>query len=150
MGSASEPDVLPFLELWDSQSLYIQNTWTLDQFAHLAGVAPDKIFGVAAKAAFKFNADVSDMIAMAAMPQIVETSVKSARKEGGRHSFRDRELLMKHSGFVPIPQGSIINIQNSNQSVANATANAGIPDFSDTITETADVVRDAWKPEDGK
>ena len=148
MGSATDPDVLPFLEFWDSQAEYVRERWTLDQFDHHSNVPAEKVFAAAAKAAFKYNADVSDMIAMAAMPQIVETSVKSARKEAGRNSFRDRELLLKHSGFVPLPQGSIINIQNSNQAVANAAANAGIPDFSDTITETADVVRDAWVPGD--
>ena len=150
MGSATDPDVLPFLEFWDSQAEYVRERWTLDQFAHHSKVPAEKVFAAASKAAFKYNADVSDMIAMAAMPQIVETSVKSARKEAGRNSFRDRELLLKHSGFVPLPQGSIINIQNSNQAVSNAASNAGIPDFSDTITETADVVRDAWVPKEGE
>lgn len=140
--------MVPFLEFWDSQSDYVKNRWTLDQFAHHSNVPADKIFSVAAKAAFRYNADVSDMIAMASMPQIVETSVKSAKKQTGKNSFRDRELLMKHSGFVPVPQGSVINVNNSNQAIAAASSSAGVPDFSDTISETADVVRDAWQPGD--
>lgn len=150
MASSDSPEIIPFLEFWDSQSKYVQGKWPLDQFAFHANVPWPKIIGAAVAAAAAYNADVSDMVAMASMPDIVHASVKSARSERGENSIKDRELLMKHANFLPVPKGSVINVNNTAQAAANATAGAGIKDFSDTIMETANVVRDAWSPDQGE
>lgn len=147
MGSKDNPEVIPFLELWDSQSPTTRSRSTFDQFAHLANVPADRVLSVAAGAAFRYNADISDMMAMASMPEVVKASIVSAKKQL-KHSHKDRELLMKHSRFVPVPSGSTINIANMNQAASSASANAGLPDFSQSVLSTADAVRDAWKPEE--
>lgn len=147
MGSVENPEVIPFLELWDSQPETTRRRSTLDEFAHLSNVKADKILSVAAGAAFRYNADVSDMMAMAALPDIVEASINSG-KGPGDYAWKDREMIMKHSRFLPVPQGNTINIANTNQAAVVATGSAGIPDFSDFVKETTDTVRDSWSPED--
>src|SRR5512146_123431 len=150
MASVDVPEIIPFLEFWDSQSSYVQGKWPLDQFAFHSNVPWPKIIGAAVAAAAAYNADVSDMVAMASMPDVVATSVRKATDPDDENGHKDRELLMKHANFLPVPKGSVINVNNTAQAAANATAGAGIKDFSDTIMDTADVVRDAWSPDQGE
>lgn len=151
MASNDVPEICAFLEIWDQQTKYVRQKWTLDQFAHCANVPWPKLIGAVAAAAASYNADVSDLVAMTSMPEVIQASIDSA-KDSGETSVRDRELLMKHGGFLPVPKGSVINIANSAQANAASSASAGdgagVPDFSDTILSSADVVRDAWTPDD--
>lgn len=145
MGADSSPEVSKFIDLWDSQTQYAQEKKTLDEFANLAGVRAESLVSAAASAAYRYNADISDMMAMTAMPSVVKAGIKSA-KGFSKTSHKDREMLYKHASFIPVPSGSVINISNSNAAVAQANSQSGLAPFSDSVNSLSESVRDAWVP----
>lgn len=142
---SDNPDAKPFLELWDSQAVYARTRRTLDEYANLSGVRPEVLVSAAASAAYRYNADISDIMAMAAMPRVVQKGIKSATGNS-KFAWKDREMLYKHARFIPIPQGSVINVSSTSQASAAANAQAGVMPFSESVSSLSDTVRDAWVP----
>lgn len=150
MAVDSTPELKPFMELWDSQTEYARARCTLDEMANLASVKPGALVAAAASSAYQFNADISDLMAMSALPDVVRSGIKVATGDS-ELSYKDREMLYKHARFIPTPAGSVINISNSNQAAANANAQAGVMPFSDSVSALSGPIRDAWvPPEDGE
>jgi len=145
MAEDSTPEVKPFLALWDSQTQYMHEKQTLDQYCNLSGVKAELLVSSAAAAAYRYNADVSDLMAMTAMPSVLEKGIESA-KGFSKNSHKDREMIYKHANFLPVPSGSVVNISNNNAAIAQANSSSGVQGFSESVNDLSDSVRDAWVP----
>jgi hypothetical protein len=140
----TEERIKALVHRWESLSPSDQRRVSLEELCVACEVDPPELVGAVAAAAFRFNSDVSTLIAAVAHPKVVEASIDRALQPDGIH---DRKMLFQHSAFVPVPASSTINVNNLMLSKVAMAEISGLPDFSDTIMETADVVRDAWKPE---
>ena len=143
---ADVPEVAPFVSLWDEMSKSDRHVLKLDDIAHLAALRDKTLISAVAGAASELNVDISDMLAAHELPAVVKASIKAAKTARGT---KDREMLMQHHQFIPIPRGSTIQIQQ-NLSTRQSMNAPGLPQFEDTITEVVGVIRDEGEKDDGQ
>jgi len=113
----------------------------LDQICRQKDIDPMHFLSVVSEAAMKYRDSAQIIIAALNMPSVVQASVKTALTRDG---VKDRELLFKHSGFVPTPAGQKISILNQNAMKAevNRDVEGGVRSFERTMTELDEAVED--------
>lgn len=135
MAPQLDPNCACVIEEWDRIAGQKRSV-SLFQICKLKNIDPFHFIGVVGEAAIKFRDNASVIIAALGMPGVIERSVKTALTRDG---FKDREALMKHSGFLPVPAGgTFVNtfaakIEQNNEVIASAA----LPSFEKTI-ELAD------------
>jgi hypothetical protein len=148
LAADSNEQVSCFVSCWDSLSQREQVSIPLDQVCIESGaITPSELLGEVVKSAFQFGQDVSSLMAATCLPDVVDASIKFAKRESG---IKDRIALMQHANFVPIPQKSgIPSIINKVYAVAQAKAeggnsassSGGMPTFEDDSIEMSKIVR---------
>lgn len=104
-------------------------------------LAPGRILGKVVEAAFEFNFDVSNFIAAVMHLDVVQASINRALQP---HGVEDRRFQFLHSGFIPLPRGSTIQINNSLQARASINGKeAGPLKFEGEMMEFDQIVRGA-------
>lgn len=127
---------------WDALSNTDKRYATVEDLCEKVGVIPRLFFAEVTAIAIEMNNDVSNLVAAAFQPRIVEKSIKTALTTDG---FKDREMQLQHSGFAPTPKGSTINVIAAAQAKAAAGAGneneAGVPDFESLMMSNVAVLR---------
>ena len=133
-----DPNCAPVIEEWDRVAGN-KKTVSLDTICRVKGVDPFHFLGAVAEAAVKYRDNASVIIAALSLPNVIERSVKTALTKDG---FKDREALMKHAGFLPVPSGNVF-VNKVAGVVQNAAREDGetpaLPSFEKTIDIEADV-----------
>lgn len=137
-----DPRIVPVIEDWDRMKPPLQNAVDLDALCEAHGVDPAHFISVVGEAEMRFGDNASVLIAAISMPAIVERCVHYAKKKKG---FKDRELLMKHAGFLPLPKGSHVSALNYAAIRAEVNTNIGepLPTFEETIADYDELIGDA-------
>jgi len=134
-----EPELMCVVEDWEKLRVPAQQVTTIESLCLAREIDPSHFCGVVVEAAVKFRDNATYLIAALNMPDVVEKSVKFAKSKDG---FKDREALMKHARFVPVPVGSHISVSAQAAAKANsesdANAERGLPTFERTMTELED------------
>lgn len=136
LASQIEPELAGIVETWENLTVPARKITTIESICVEKNVDPGHFCGVVVEAAIKFRDNATYLIAALNMPEIIQQSVKFAKRPEG---IRDREAFMKHSGFLPTPQGSRVNILN--QATANAAAQVeanverGLPSFERSMSD---------------
>jgi hypothetical protein len=126
---------------WDSLSGYDQRRTSLENLCEVCGVEPHELVGAVAAAAFRWNADISTLIAAVAHPKVMEACVDRAVQANG---FRDREMFFKASGLLPTPAASSIRIFNTAATGTTTTgADSGLPSFEEHVLTFSEIIRNA-------
>jgi hypothetical protein len=141
----NHPAIQPFVDYLATQTPYALYKKTIEELADASGVQRRAILEAVAGVQFDLGYDLSHLIVSQQLPTVVERSIKVAKTTRG---FKDRELLMKHSGFIPVPSGSVINL---NQKIIQAQSqrDAGLDSFEDTLRKNqeraieVEIVQDA-------
>ena len=133
---------------WDRMSGYDQRRTSLEDLCEVCGVEPHELVGAVAAAAFRWNADISTLIAAVAHPKVMEACVDRALQANG---FRDREMFFKASGLLSTPAASSIRIFNTAAARLTTTgAETGLPAFEDSTNTFSEIIRNAVeKPDPG-
>lgn len=129
-----DPKLAGVIEDWDRLNPTGKKGVSLDLLCKQKNIDPFHFLGVIAEASIKYRDNASVVIAAMSLPKIVETSVKAAMKV--KTGFKDREALMKHAGFLPVPAGAtfVNNLQNKVETnVGEAPASGHLPSFEKTI-----------------
>jgi hypothetical protein len=97
------------------------------------------------RACMKRNIDVSNILVAIAYPQVTDRNISQALKPKG---VRDREMFFQHTGWLPVPRGSIVQVNAqaaaaavANTSVGEKTENTSMPDFEEMTVEGSKIVR---------
>jgi len=131
---------------WDSLSDYDQRRASLEDLCEVCGVEPHELVGAVASAGYRWNADVSTLIAAVAHPQVTQACVERALQADG---FRDREMLFKASGILPTPAASSIHILNTAAAKTTTTgADSGLPSFEEDVLTFSEIIRRALEEPD--
>lgn len=124
-----------FNQLSKSEKLNVR----MEDLCAAAGIPPGEFLGKVTQVAFEQNMDLSNLIAAISQPEVVEYTIQQAQTPEGH---KDREFLMKHSGFLPQAKGTEIQILNQIAAQANAQESAAsLPAHEDDIVELAEVTR---------
>jgi hypothetical protein len=106
-----DPECTKVIEAWDSQNSGGKKKLSLDLLCKTMNVDPIHFLSVVNEAALKYRDNASIFLAAVNMPKIMARSVKEALKSGGT---RDREMLFKHAGILPVPAGAtFVNTLNT-------------------------------------
>jgi hypothetical protein len=128
-----EPALAPILEDWKRLSSSGKKSVSLDQICKTRKIDPYHFLGVIAEAAIKYRDNASVIVAAMNLPKIVEKSIKFAQKKDG---FKDREALMKHGGFLPVPSGNtfVNTLQTKVETNVEQPGSVGhLPSFEATV-----------------
>ena len=132
MGIGSDERIKELIERWKGMSKSDQRRTNLDDLCEEVGISPGEVMGIAARCAFDYNSDVSNMIAAVMQPQILEATIENALRPEG---FQDRKLLHQHAEFLPAPHGQVVNVNARAIAVAESDER-GLPSFESTVDES--------------
>lgn len=127
-----------FVDAWDLLSPSDQEKVPLEQICAAVGISAAEFVGELARGAYRWNMDVSTLIAMVSQPAIIDKMTEFAMEPDGH---KDREMLLKSSGFLPLPKGARTTIHVSAQAAAVAATENGLPSFEDDVTNNVRVIR---------
>ena len=130
-----DPRMSRVMDKWDTLSEHGKKEASLDLVCQEAGVDPYAFLGAVAAAAKKFADNSSVIIAALSQPEIVRKTIQQAMTDEG---FKDREMLMKHAGFLPVPAGTTYINQTQLRVETNVGPDNGkviLPSFAKTIED---------------
>lgn len=130
LAAAESEDARKFIVCLSELRVREQEMINVDLVCQAAGCSAVKLLQAVVGVAFTANVETANLIAAAAFPQTIQASVETARVQGDI-GVKDRELLMKHHGFLPQPKGTTINVSavSSAQAASAARAEPSVPSF---------------------
>lgn len=137
-GSDSK-EALELVRLWDLASVPQRKVLTFEGFCLAAKSTPRKMMGVIMQAVLEESSASTEMLAAAAQPQIIERTIKEAKKVKGQD---ERKILLQHSGFMPAPKNTVFNnfgsmSQDNRKQIANVSVTQ-LDEDSDNIASAMD------------
>jgi len=129
-----DPSYAKVIEEYEQLSEAGKRAVSIDMLVKQKGLDPFHFLGVVAEAAIKFRDNASVLVAAMSLPKIIEASVKNALRQ--KTGFKDREALMKHAGFLPVPAGAtfVNTLQTKVETnVGEAPASKHLPSFEQTV-----------------
>ena len=139
----SEPRLIKFLYAYDTANFDDQRNFRLEDLCTLAEISPDEFLAAIIPALWRRNVDIGKLIAAINHPKIVEATIKTAQTP---HGVQDRKMLHDHMGFLPLPKGQTINVDNSQRTliaggkVVEDVATPGLPSFEECGKEMIQVL----------
>lgn len=123
-------DAAKFLTCFAELTPAEQDHANIDLVCQAAGASPVRLLQAAVGAAFTTGIETANLMAATAFPQTLQTTIDMAHRPG-EEGFKDREMLMKHHGFLPQPKGTTINVSavSSASAAAAAKAEPSMPSF---------------------
>lgn len=128
------PEYAKIIEEYDSLSAGGKKLASIDQMCKQHSLDPFHFLSVVAEVALKYRDNASVLIAAMNLPKIVEVSVQNAKSK--KFGFKDREALMRHAGFLPVPAGAtfVNTLQTKVETnVGDAPSSGHLPSFEKTI-----------------
>jgi hypothetical protein len=102
---SDDDGVLGLVQRWDRLSPSDRRALSISDLCAAASVRFSKLLGEVTAQAFDLNTDVSGLIAAVTQPQVVKATVQSALRLGPE-GVRDRQMLLAHSNFLPVPKSA--------------------------------------------
>lgn len=133
--ASSDATARQFLKYYDDPTLplYVRAHLPVEAFCLLASITPEALLTTIVVSAQVNGTQMSRLVAAVHFPRVVQASIDQAVLPEG---IADRELQMKHAGFLPAPKGSQVSV-NVNAS-ANAQSATLAPSPEDSIRRLQD------------
>lgn len=108
------PEAIAFIQKYDSISSSDLEYVSIEEIALIVGINARKLAETITGALLMTTMEASKVIALAAQPLILNTTIKQAQHPLGE---KDREMFLRGVGFLPTPKGSntTINLNQLNQ-----------------------------------
>ena len=94
---------------------------TLNELLMVLDLEAGKVYGWASEGAYRFMHHTKNFQLAAASPGIIKRNVAEAEKVCG---LKDRQLFVEMAGFLPKGTGVNVNVQQTNENLAQAAAEA--------------------------
>jgi len=110
----------------------------IEAFCVAAKIETKKVLALIFAEVFSQNQQVAELIAANAQPDIVQATVDRGVEPGGS---RERDMLHKHSGFVPVPKTSVTFVRNAARVITgddNSQAVAVLSPIEKTVRDISD------------
>lgn len=109
LAGSEEPEARAIVELRRRLNRDQAKAVPFEAYCIAANVPTKKMFGIIAAEAADQSAKATSLLADATHPMVVEATVKNALDPLGS---KDREMLHKAKGFVPIPKTAVTFVKN--------------------------------------
>lgn len=120
-----EPSIISFLKTYDSIPVGDRRYIPLEAVALKSNVGFNELLGSIVMCFRSFQSQKSALMAMAAHPKVLNSTILYAGMPGGE---RDRRILHEAVGFLPTPKGLTIN-----QNFGANQGDKGEPDEPETV-----------------
>jgi hypothetical protein len=108
--SHDDDDARDFLDLYDSLTAKDRKYLSLEEIAHASGIGSLRLTEITNTAIILHSKMAVSMMLASHMPKVVATNLKQAATPKG---LADREWALKAGGYLPVPKGATIAIQNN-------------------------------------
>ena len=140
-------DAVSWCLVYDELKPHLQKKVDLDDLSEASGVQPDALLGIVVSTGVRMGTDVSVLVAQSYAPQVVDALGRSALRttgEDAKIAQRDREMLLQHTKFLPLPHGAAVHVHaNANaQAAAAAAAQPSVPTFAESLEGATQAHRD--------
>ena len=95
-------EMVKIRDVWNALPPRERATATPENICDLAGVQPKVLFAAVCGKLFERSSQESALITAANLPRVVERTMQQAATKAG---IKDREMVHKHTGFIPTPKG---------------------------------------------
>jgi len=145
IASETDPRFAKLVALWDDLSHTARKRLHAEDLCKAAEILPEDYLSEVTRLMFRVNIDAANLIAAAAHPKVIKRAVIEAQRPEG---IQDRRFLMQHSGFLPLPNGTVINVQQVNQ--PEPVPSSVLPSFEESVKRNIQVIRgDAGEDSEG-
>jgi hypothetical protein len=126
---AGDATAIQFFAVFHDLGVTEQRLASFDAVCLAGNIKPVELVKAIVGAIFEHNVDVGRLVAAAAQPDIVDATIRAAKRPDG---YRDREMLLTASGHLP-SRGPLVSIQNQANilagSIATVDAAKSLPSF---------------------
>jgi len=119
LAASEEPEARVVFNLRSRLTRSQQLNVPLEAYAVAAKLSTKKLFGLIMQEVMDNSTKISAMLAKIHHPEVVQTSIKQAKKPSG---IKDREMLHKAVGFLPTPKNAftvVVGDQHINRNKVN-------------------------------
>ena len=131
-----EPKLAPVLKVWDGMTKRERehDRVSLDKMMSAVPISPHDIVGMVVAEMSRYHYSVSEGIVAMNHSAVTETMMKQAKTVKG---IDDRKMVMQHSGFLPMPKGTEVNVLQGVrvETGLEGPADSRIPQFEEEIAE---------------
>jgi hypothetical protein len=106
LAGSEEADARKIVQLVGVHGIARWRRLPLEVWALATGITTKRLFGLVAQELFDTSRQEGLLMAASRHPDVVQAATDSALQD---HGVRDREMLFKHNGFLPVPKTSFIN-----------------------------------------
>jgi hypothetical protein len=128
------------LELHDRLNLAQKAAVPFEAYCCSAGISPKRAFGIVCEEASDQSAKAVDLLAKVRHPEVLEATIDNALRASG---VRDREMIHKAQGFVPVPKTSVTNFFGRVDARTQTANVAVLPPVEDGVRRLSDRFNDA-------
>ena len=136
-----DPVIQPIVEEWHRCTAGGKKAFDVDQVCELKGVDPFRMLGSVFEAAARSGHHIGALLAAVTHPAIVEKTIQRALTNEGTD---EREMLLKHANFLPLPKGSQISVVNqiATKAEVNLEEEPSLPSFSKRMKDVEEATED--------
>lgn len=135
------------LDLWTTTNSSDKAVLFPEDYLFMADIAPADFIGEVARISFRLSVDAGVLMAADAHLDIVKTSLEAAKLPVG---VKDREWHLKAAGYIPLPKGANILIQNNASPQGQGSQPGGGATALPIFENRARTVSDAMEAEDAE
>lgn len=140
---SDQPEARKFISLYDDLPSSARTLLPFESICLACKIPTRRMMEVITGACFEQTANMSALLAAASHPQVVQKTVSAAKNIA--YGAKDREMLHKHSGFIPVPKNTTNIIsrgaiqQNLQDNSQNLTITPGeVPQIESKMSRIAD------------
>jgi hypothetical protein len=125
-----------FLEVYDDATQSERDALTFEEFAAAAKVKSNILLGDIVAASATLSDATAKITALLAQQEIVASTVARAKTDAG---IKEKEIILKHTGFIPSPKGGPqVNVQLNNNVNNQAKEDSYLPPMDVDIRDLSE------------
>lgn len=122
---SAREEMVQLVQIWDSLSKSRQDATKPEDLLAQVDMAEADFLSEIVKVVHQASADVSRILVAIHQPTMIEKTIQFGKKEA---NWRDREMFLKGSGFLPVPTSQFGIMVNNNQGGGPQQTPQQVPD----------------------
>lgn len=113
-----------------------RNSVPFEAYCVAAGIETKRALGIIISEVYSQNEQAALLMASAAQPSVVQATIDRAIEAGGS---RERDMLLKHSGFVPVPKTSVTIVRGGHNVIGDQVNQVAVlPPIESVVRQVSD------------
>jgi hypothetical protein len=146
--ASEHPDARVLVKIHDTLPARVAPACPIEAVCIAAGMETRKVLGLVMEEVFVQAGQTGRLLAAARHGEVVQAAIDMAVSPGGT---QERKMILQHSGFLPVPKTSIVNVRGDHAVVGGNQQNlAVLAPVEDAIKRLSDRFGELSPPEDAE